>query len=329
MPPSNKMKLIRQKPICRIPGGYIKLDKNIQYFKSIQTPIDSIIFAPTVHWDHFYDYVAVPEHGSSIVAALLEQFPEYKIIFRPHPHTVDTPEVQKVAKQFKKHPQFEFDTNASFYMENYARSQLMVTDMSGTAFTYAFTTSRPVVFFSHKDDTVESVFGKIRYFKDRDKIGYVATDAKELCEKVAYILDHKSELEERIGEFRDASIYNMGKTEDYFVENIRFILENETHPDWQYVECPIVPRDKPEIPEDAPITTSLPSLNPEPTLIEEGYKDFNIIACDGMYYGLAQEEGAFNMQNVKSKKYQKCFEGASMNEIKRLIDQDPPAPPEK
>jgi hypothetical protein len=102
MPPSNKMKLIRQKPICRIPGGYIKLDKNIQYFKSIETPIDSIIFAPTVHWDHFYDYVAVPEHGCDIVGALLEKFPGYKIIFRPHPHTVDTPEVQKVAKKFRQ-----------------------------------------------------------------------------------------------------------------------------------------------------------------------------------------------------------------------------------
>jgi len=203
MPPTNKLKLIRQKPICRIPGGYIKLDKNIEYFKSIHTPIDSIIFAPTVHWDHFYDYVAVPEHGRDIVAALLEQFSEYKIIFRPHPHTVDTPEVRKVAEAFKDHPQFEFDTNASFYMENYARSQLMITDMSGTAFTYAFTTSRPVVFFSHKDDNLEEVFGKIRYFKDREKIGYVATNIQELLEKVACILENKSELEQKIGKFRD------------------------------------------------------------------------------------------------------------------------------
>lgn len=326
MPPSNKLKLIRQKPICRIPGGYIKLDKNIQYFKSIQTPIDSIIFAPTVHWDHFYDYVAVPGHGSDIVGALLEQFPKYKIIFRPHPHTVDTPEVQKVAEKFKNHPQFEFDTNASFYMENYARSQLMVTDMSGTAFTYAFTTSRPVIFFSHKDDTVEDVFGKIRYFKDREKIGYVATNVKELCEKVSYILDNKSELEQKIGEFRDQAIYNIGKAEDYIVKNIRFILENETHPDWQYVEGPIVPRDKPEITEGVPIATNLPDAHPEPTLIEEGYKDFNIIAFDKMYYGLAQGEGAFDLKKVTEKKYQKCFEGASMNEVKRLIDQDSPAP---
>ena len=258
MPPTNKLKLIRQKPICRIPGGYIKLDKNIEYFKSIHTPIDSIIFAPTVHWDHFYDYVAVPEHGRDIVAALLEQFSEYKIIFRPHPHTVDTPEVRKVAEAFKDHPQFEFDTNASFYMENYARSQLMITDMSGTAFTYAFTTSRPVVFFSHKDDNLEEVFGKIRYFKDREKIGYVATNIQELLEKVACILENKSELEQKIGKFRDESIYNIGKAEDYIVENIRFIMENETHPDWQYVESPIVPQEKPES------TASLP-----PILIKE------------------------------------------------------------
>jgi hypothetical protein len=329
MPPSNKMKLIRQKQICRIPGGYIKLDKNIQYFKSIDTTIDSIIFAPTVHWDHFYDYVAVPEHGCDIVGALLEKFPEYKIIFRPHPHTVDTPEVQKVSRKFNHHPQFEFDTNASFYMENYARSQLMITDMSGTAFTYAFTTSRPVVFFSHKNDTVEDVFGKIRYFKDREKVGYVATTIQELVEKVSYILDNKSELEKRIGEFRDEAIYNLGKAEDYIVENIRFILESEIHPDWQYVECPIVPRDKPETSEGIPIVANPQNAHPEPTLIEEGYRDFNIIAYDGMYYGLAQSEGAFDMKKVSEEKYQKCFQATSMNEIKRLIAEDFSTPPEK
>ena len=321
MPPTNKLKLIRQKPICRIPGGYIKLDKNIQYFNSIQVPIDSIIFAPTVHWDHFYDYVAVPEHGCNIVAALLDQFPDYKIIFRPHPHTVDTPEVQKVARKFNHHPKFAFDTNASFYMENYARSQLMITDMSGTAFTYAFTTSRPVIFFSHRDDTVENAFGKIRYFKDREKIGYVATNVKELCEEVAYILAHKSELEEKIGKFRDESIYNIGKAEDYFVENFRYIAENQTHPDWQYVEGPIVPRDKPVVSEDMGSPAGVPDRHPpQPTLIEEGYKNFNIIAFDGVFYGLDQEEGAFDIQKVRDRQYQSCVEGASANEVKRLID---------
>jgi len=142
-------------------------------------------------------------------------------------------------------------------------------------------------------------------------------------------LDNKTELEERIGEFRKESIYNIGEAEDYIVKNIRFILENETHPDWQYVECPIVPRDKPEIPEGAPIAASLPDTYPEPTLIEEGYRDFNIIAYDGMYYGLAQGEGTFDMKRVTEKKYQRYFEATSVNKVKRLIDQDSPTPPEK
>ncbi len=316
MPSSNKLSLIRQKPLCRIPGGYIKLDKNIQYFKSIQTPTDSIIFAPTVHWDHFYDYVAVPKHGCDIVGALLDQFKEYKIIFRPHPHTVDTPEVKKVAEAFKDHPQFEFDTNASFYMKNYARSQLMVTDMSGTAFTYAFTTSRPVVFFSHKDDTVENVFGDIQYFTDREKIGYVATNTQELCEKVSYILSNKVELQQKIGDFREETIYNLGKTEDYIVDNIRFILEDEIHPDWQYVESPIAARGKSET------QSSPPNINSEPVLIEEGYNHFNIIAYDGLFYGLAQDEGAFDIVKFKNNHYQACYEGTSVEQVRLLIDQN-------
>jgi CDP-Glycerol:Poly(glycerophosphate) glycerophosphotransferase len=321
MPTSNKMDLIRQKPLCRIPGGYIKLDKNIQYFKNTQVPTDSIIFAPTIHWDHFYDYVAVPEYGCDIVAALLDQFKNHKIIFRPHPHTIDTPEVQKVAQSFKDHPQFEFDSNASFYMENYARSRLMITDMSGTAFTYAFTTSRPVVFFSHKDEMMENIFGKVRYFKDREKIGYVASNVQELCEKVAYILDHESELKTKIGKFRDETIYNPGKTEDYIVENIRYILEDEIHPDWQYVEGPIVPRTKSEISQVTSAETDLLFSSSEPTLVEEGYKNFNIIAFKGLFYGLAQGEGEFDIDKATNNQYQSCFEGASVDKVKLLIDQ--------
>ena len=141
------------------------------------------IFAPTVHWDHFYDYVAVPKHGRDIVAALLEQFSEYKIIFRPHPHTVDTPEVRKIAEAFKGYPQFEFDTNASFYMENYARSQLMITDMSGTAFTYAFTTSRPVVFFSHKVHNFRS------FYKEQSMVPVLELYWNRLFFSVKFIVD--------------------------------------------------------------------------------------------------------------------------------------------
>ncbi len=55
-------------------------------------------------------------------------------------------------------------------------------------------------------------------------------------------------------------------------------------------------------------------------LIEEGYKEFNIISYKGQFFGLAQDEGAFDTNKIKSKEYQRCFAGNSIEEVKQLID---------
>lgn len=55
-------------------------------------------------------------------------------------------------------------------------------------------------------------------------------------------------------------------------------------------------------------------------LIEEGYKGFNIISCGDKFYGLAQEEGAFNINRVKNNQYKKCFVSTSIGGVKDLID---------
>lgn len=57
-----------------------------------------------------------------------------------------------------------------------------------------------------------------------------------------------------------------------------------------------------------------------PHLIEEGYKGFNIIKFNGEYYGLAQKEGAFDIDKVKHRIYHQCFIGKSIAEVKNLID---------
>jgi len=58
---------------------------------------------------------------------------------------------------------------------------------------------------------------------------------------------------------------------------------------------------------------------PPPELIEEGYKGFNIILYDDRLYGLAQDEGAFDIRKVQQKKYKRCVAGRSVAEIKTLV----------
>lgn len=60
-----------------------------------------------------------------------------------------------------------------------------------------------------------------------------------------------------------------------------------------------------------------------PILIEEGYKNYNILRIGNMYYGIAQSEGEFKIKKYKRGKYKKCFEAKSFKEVKHLIDQAP------
>jgi CDP-glycerol glycerophosphotransferase (TagB/SpsB family) len=185
--------------------------------------------------DHYESYVSLPEHGAEIVGALLHNFPDYKIIFRPHPHTLQTDYVANIVREFSNYSRFIFDTSPSSYMDNYCRANLMITDMSGTAFTYAFTTLRPVVFFSHKEGEVEEAFNRVKYFRDREEIGYIATNTRELIEKIKLALKNKDKFKRKIRKFRDSVMFNVGRSEDYFVENFHYIAEDKKHPDWHYI----------------------------------------------------------------------------------------------
>ncbi len=77
---------------------------------------------------------------------------------------------------------------------------------------------------------------------------------------------------------------------------------------------------------DAAIDDRVPSVqNPtgsgaSPTLVEEGYKGFNIIYCGGQYFALPQGEGSFDMERVLDKRYSVMFSGGTHDDVKRQIN---------
>jgi len=233
-----RVSALKDKKICLIKGGYIKLDNNIEYFKKQSQESTALIYAPTLSpkdkMKEMKNVVATHQHSDEIIKSILHNFTEYDLIYRPHPHTLELTEIKNIAKKYMNHPRFNFDDNVDFYMDNYSKSALMITDMSGTAYTYAFTTLRPVIFFSHNEDEVKKIYSDFQYFIDRNKIGYVAKNVEEVLEKIKLLLDSNDEFKSRIKEYRDSSVYNIGKSEDYFVENINYIIEDKKNPDWIY-----------------------------------------------------------------------------------------------
>ena len=57
-----------------------------------------------------------------------------------------------------------------------------------------------------------------------------------------------------------------------------------------------------------------------PQLRLEGYKGFNVIQYDWRFFGLAQEEGAFDVAKADAQGYRRCVEASSVEGTKREVD---------
>ena len=97
---------------------------------------------------------------------------KYEITYRPHPSNAKLKKVLDLIKKFDKYQNFKFDISSNYY-ESYSLSNLMITDISGTAYTYAFLTKNPVIFYSRNEKIQNSFYRNLNFFKDRSKIGKV------------------------------------------------------------------------------------------------------------------------------------------------------------
>ena len=150
----NESAAVRQRSVRRlVPSGYAKLDYNIERVSRSKTdggePV--ILVYPTDFTIH--PGGMAPNVARSVVERLLREFPEHRIVYRPHPN--NTPEnsvpLRDVCVAFRDVPRFEFNNDTN-YLDLWARTSVMVTDLSGGAMTFACTTGRPTVFFNPVDE---------------------------------------------------------------------------------------------------------------------------------------------------------------------------------
>ena len=222
----------RSKPLQLIPAGYLKLDRLIEHFETRRRKEKTIIYAPTVTGLDFQDVISLPGHGEAIIDAVLSGLPDYRLIFRPHPHTLQTEAVRELAARFGAHPRFELDESASFYMDNYSRAALMITDISGTAYTYSFATQRPVVFFSPNEAEVQRRYAALKYVEDRGKVGRVVERVADLPGAIRQLLADRGSIRARVHHYRNRVIFNVGQAEECLVRSVEHLLRGEVDPAW-------------------------------------------------------------------------------------------------
>ena len=98
--------------------------------------------------------------------------------------------------------------------------------MSGTAYTFAFLTLCPVIFFLPNDDAIKKYsYSNLKYFKNREKVGVIIHQAKFVSEKINKIKDDLRKYELSISELKKEIRY-LGKSKEKFIEEINKLLIN-------------------------------------------------------------------------------------------------------
>ncbi len=180
----------KKKPLL-INTGYLKLDHVYQKLNKDITIEDSVLLAPTIS-SMFGDY-NLDEYLDSIIDKILNNT-KFKIIYRPHPGDKNNFKknslINNINLKYKNNKNFILDINTS-YLESYSRSKILITDFSGTAYTYAFSKLRPIIFFSKNEDSLlNSSLNELYFFKDRLDVGIISQKIDNLIEEI-YFVDKK------------------------------------------------------------------------------------------------------------------------------------------
>ena len=195
--------------------GYIKFDFLLNKLKNFNKKKNSVVIAPT-NYLAYKDSLLIKDLQKTISKLL--SFRKYKIILRPHPSNKDDPLMQQIAKKFKKEKKFSLNYDKN-YLNLYSSSLCLITDISGTAYTYAFLTENPVIFF----DNYKKKISKTYFFNDRKKIGYICNSTVSMMTKLKSINKYKNDFKEKIINLKKQRLANQGKVKKIV---LKFIYEN-------------------------------------------------------------------------------------------------------
>jgi hypothetical protein len=171
--------------------GYLKLDYLKKKIKLDRKIDNCIVIAPTIHLH--IEKLTIYDDLENLIKNILSNT-KFEIFFRPHPGNRNTLKILNIVNSFKNNSNFRIDKNED-YFEVYSKSLCLITDISGTAYTYAFLTNKPVIFFSKNEKLINELgYSKLSYFEDRNKIGAIIKNSSEIIE----IINNIKSLEKKI-----------------------------------------------------------------------------------------------------------------------------------
>ncbi len=210
-----------------IKWGYSLLDDMLKNYQKIkkENKVKTILIAPSWQKENIIDLCL-----EDILEVLKGR--DYQVIVRPHPQEVrmkkEKFEQMKEKYSHNKNIKIEtdFSTNDSVF-----NADIMISDWSGIAFEYAFTTNKPVIFIDTPMKIMNPEYKKIEVepfnIWAREKMGKVVplNEIKLLNTIIEEILTGYKKYQTQITKLKKDSVYNLENSAkigaDYIIETIQ------------------------------------------------------------------------------------------------------------
>lgn len=160
---------------------------------------------------------------------------DYKVTVRPHPQYVRHFEdkLNYLSKKYEENPCIEFQMDFSSNKTVFD-ADVLITDWSGIAYEYAFTTLKPVLFINTPMKVMNPDYEEIDVvpfdIEARNQVGISVDPDKleEISDRVRQLLTEEVYSEETLSSVRDRYLYNVGKSAEVGTRYIlRSLLEAE------------------------------------------------------------------------------------------------------
>ncbi len=185
-----------------------------------------VLVAPT--WK---EYSIINRFGTDFFDALLNNS-NYNIILRPHPQSyVSFPKViSDIEKKFVNEARFSIDNNR-LGTESMAKADLMISDLSGVIWDFAFLYSKPVLLLKTNFDDILGFEGsELNYemweVKERKRLGKIfdENDVSNISDIVNDLISNPPEMQ--LSDLKDESVFNFGKAGEVAAYQIITIVDN-------------------------------------------------------------------------------------------------------
>jgi len=212
--------------------GYPKLDKPRQMHTN-STPENLLIYAPTPTDDRgnketclWKNAITIRDYGAKILIKLCEAFPNKQIVFKPYKDEANYL-VSEINEKCRKFPNYNFDQSGSDYWSLYSRAELLISDFSSTAYSFALGIQRPVIFFSPNEKILPRVVIEGSYCGGRNMIGDVVNSISELESTINKVLLKYDEKCKKVRKFSKEQFPNIGRASSEAAKVIDAMVRDE------------------------------------------------------------------------------------------------------